>query len=251
MTACTAITSIVLVVSYSQGTHWEVREGTWSVPAVLRFTMFVLLVTFGRTIAVAVARGFRYHQARMQSREFTDIRRTRNVADALAVAERLPQSPAASVTASGLKFLQSASLQSKSDLAELLDSRMAVARAETAIELKAGLNSLASIVTTAPLVGLFGTLIGILNTFKGYSMSRATVLSMVAGSIANALVTTVASLFVAVLAVWAYNYFTNKMDGFYLEMNNASLQLLTNFESFDLTDVHLPPTILKVPNLLK
>ena len=251
MTACTAISSIVLVVLFHQGAHWEIREETWSVPAALRFTMFVLLVMFGRTVAIAFGRSFRYHQARAQSRKFIEIRRTRNVADALAVAERLSQSPAASVTASGLRFLQSSSLHSKSDLAELLDSRMAVARAETAIELKAGLNSLASIVTTAPLVGLFGTLIGILNAFKGYSMSRATVLSMVAGSIANALVTTIASLFVAVLAVWAYNYFIDKMDGFYLEMNNASLQLLTNFEGFDLTEVPIPATTPKAPNLLK
>ncbi len=95
--------------------------------------------------------------------------------------------------------------------------------------MKRGLSALATIGSTAPFVGLFGTVIGILNAFKGIASSHATGLSAVAGGIAEALVTTAFGLLVAVPAVWAYNYFTNKVEAFDVEMDNSSMELINYF----------------------
>ena len=54
-------------------------------------------------------------------------------------------------------------------------------------------------------------------------------LSAVAGGIAEALVTTALGLLVAVPAVWAYNYFTNKVEAFDVEMDNSSMELINYF----------------------
>ena len=89
--------------------------------------------------------------------------------------------------------------------------------------------ALATIGSTAPFVGLFGTVTGIIHAFQGIEQSHATGLSAVAGGIAEALVTTAMGLVVAVPAVWAYNYFTNRVEAFDVEMDNSSMELINYF----------------------
>src|ERR1700730_17976567 len=88
-------------------------------------------------------------------------------------------------------------------------------------QLKRGLNGLATVGATAPFVGLFGTVIGIINSFKGYGATRAMVIAATAGGISEALVTTGLGLMVAVPSVWAYNYFTSRLELFDIEMHTA------------------------------
>jgi biopolymer transport protein ExbB/biopolymer transport protein TolQ len=78
-------------------------------------------------------------------------------------------------------------------------------------------------------VGLLGTVAGILNAFIGISNQHATGLAAVAGGIAEALVTTAIGLFVAIPAVWMFNYFTNKVEAFDVEMDNSSSELIDYF----------------------
>ena len=79
-------------------------------------------------------------------------------------------------------------------------SSRALERAEAIVhsELKRGLGGLATIGSTAPFVGLFGTVVGIINAFKGISTEKSTGLGAVAGGISEALVTTAIGLFVAI-----------------------------------------------------
>ncbi len=88
-------------------------------------------------------------------------------------------------------------------------------------DLKRGLNGLATIGSTAPFVGLFGTVIGIINSFRGFSGTPDMILSVEAGGISEALITTGLGLLVAVPAVWAYNYFRTELEAFDLEMNSS------------------------------
>ena len=88
-------------------------------------------------------------------------------------------------------------------------------------QLRRGLSALATIGATAPFVGLFGTVIGIVNSFRGFAASRALVLSSVGGGISEAFVTTATGLLVAVPAVWAFNYFTNELESFDTEMRHS------------------------------
>jgi biopolymer transport protein ExbB/biopolymer transport protein TolQ len=95
--------------------------------------------------------------------------------------------------------------------------------------MKRGLSGLATIGSTAPFVGLFGTVVGIINAFKGISSQKATGLSAVAGGISEALVTTALGLFVAIPAVMMFNYFTNRVEAFDVEMGNSSSELIDYF----------------------
>ena len=88
-------------------------------------------------------------------------------------------------------------------------------------ELKKGLSGLATIGATAPFVGLFGTVLGIINAFRGSGATRATVIASTAGGISEALVTTGLGLLVAVPSVWAYNYLSSRLELFDMEMNHS------------------------------
>src|ERR1035441_6074073 len=92
-----------------------------------------------------------------------------------------------------------------------------------------GLGGLATIGSTAPFIGLLGTVVGILNAFKEISTQKATGLGAVAGGISEALVTTAIGLFVAIPAVMMFNYFTNKVEAFDVEMDNSSSELIDYF----------------------
>ena len=96
-------------------------------------------------------------------------------------------------------------------------------------DLKRGLSGLATIGATAPFVGLFGTTFGIINAFSGMALTGSGGIAAISAGIAEALITTAYGLFVAVPAVWAYNYFTGRVEGFGVEMDNSSSELLDFF----------------------
>jgi len=97
---------------------------------------------------------------------------------------------------------------------------------ETLIQLKQGLGFLATIGSTAPFVGLFGTVAGIINAFRNIAATGSGGMSVVSGGIAEALVTTALGIFVAIPAVAAFNYFTGRIENFHIEMNRASTQMV-------------------------
>ena len=94
-------------------------------------------------------------------------------------------------------------------------------------ELKVGLCALANIASLAPFFGLSGTLLGISNSFRGVGMSRATWVALMANSIADALVPTVAGLLVGIIAVSFYNCLIERLEVFDAEMANASLDAVS------------------------
>ena len=72
-------------------------------------------------------------------------------------------------------------------------------------------------------------MVGILNAFQSISTSKTTGLGAVAGGISEALVTTAIGLLVAIPAVWMFNYFTNRVEAFDVEMDNSSSELIDYF----------------------
>ena len=86
---------------------------------------------------------------------------------------------------------------------------------------------LATIATTAPLVGLLGTVFGILDSFRGVDMSHATAMSMLAGTLAEALITTALGIFVAVPTSWSYNYLSERSELMTIEMEVATREVQT------------------------
>ena len=109
---------------------------------------------------------------------------------------------------------------------ELVASALRDSMSETLIELKQGLGFLATIGSTAPFVGLFGTVAGIINAFRNIAATGSGGMSVVSGGMAEALVTTALGIFVAIPAVAAFNHFTGKIENFHIQMNRASSQLV-------------------------
>lgn len=120
--------------------------------------------------------------------------------------ERNRNSPIAHIVASALMAFESATPSLPLPQSVAMARRAAsISTAEVHAKLKRGLSALATIASTSPFVGLFGTAIGILDAFKGCIGSRAMCLAMTAGAIAEALITTALGMLVAVPAVWCYN----------------------------------------------
>ena len=84
-------------------------------------------------------------------------------------------------------------------------------RLATAVGLKRYLWALGTVGSSAPFVGLFGTVVGILKTFQSMAAAGAGGFKVVAGGIAAALIATAAGLLVAIYAVIAYNYFVSRV----------------------------------------
>jgi biopolymer transport protein ExbB/biopolymer transport protein TolQ len=95
--------------------------------------------------------------------------------------------------------------------------------------MKKGLGNLATISTTAPFVGLFGTVIGIINAFRGMATTGSGGIGAVSAGIAEALVATALGLGVAIPAAWMFNYFTGRIERLQVEMSNSASELIDFF----------------------
>jgi len=96
-------------------------------------------------------------------------------------------------------------------------------------ELKRGLSTLATIATSAPFIGLFGTIAGIINAFRGMALTGSGGIGAVASGIAEALVTTAFGIGVAIIALWCYNILNTRIEIYDAEMANTSSQVVDFF----------------------
>src|SRR5450759_5835700 len=200
-----------------------------------RSVVLVLFIMSAWSIGVMIDRWIAYNGARKQSRAFAPAvagaLREGKLDEAIKIADRYPKSHLAKVVVAGLQEFRAHQMSSDISGEEIEASKRALERAEAIVhaELKRGISSLATIGSTGPFVGLFGTVVGIINAFKGISTEKSTGLGAVAGGISEALVTTAIGLFVAIPAVWMYNFFTNKIESFDVEMGNSSSELIDYF----------------------
>jgi biopolymer transport protein ExbB/biopolymer transport protein TolQ len=194
----------------------------------------ILLLMSMWSFGVMLDRALMYAAVRRQSRAFVHqvagALREGKLDEAIRIAEGNKKSHIAQVTATGLAEFQNASPRMDHD--RRLESAKRSLERSTAIvhaELERGLSSLATIGSTAPFVGLFGTVVGILTAFKEIATKQGTSFSTVAGGISEALATTALGLLVAIPAVWAFNHFTNRIKGFGVEMDNSAMELINYF----------------------
>ncbi len=214
---------------------FDVR-GLWNnmgTPA--KLVVVVLFIMSAWSIGVMIDRVMAYNAAKKQSRQFAPAvagaLREGKLDEAIKIADRYKKSHLAKVVVAGLQEFQAH--QSSSDISgeEIDASKRALERSEAIVhaELKRGVSSLATIGSTAPFVGLFGTVLGIINAFRSMAAEKTPGIGAIAGGISEALVTTAFGLFVAVPAVWMFNYFTGKIDAFDVEMGNSSSELIDYF----------------------
>jgi biopolymer transport protein ExbB len=200
-----------------------------------RAVVILLFFMSAWSIGVMIDRLLAFSAARSQSRAFAPAvagaLREGKLDEAVKIADRYNKSHLAKVVVAGLQEFQAHRQSSEIPGEEIEASKRALERAEAIVhaELKRGVSSLATIGSTGPFVGLFGTVVGIINAFKGISASKSTGLGAVAGGISEALVTTAVGLFVALPAVWMFNYFTGRLEAFDVEMGNSSSELIDYF----------------------
>jgi biopolymer transport protein ExbB len=94
-----------------------------------------------------------------------------------------------------------------------------------------GLGMLETVAGIAPLLGLLGTVLGILKVFKVISVMGVGQAAALAGGISEALITTIAGLFIGIPALVAYNYYSDKTESLVLEMENHSNRLLNKIHA--------------------
>ncbi len=200
-----------------------------------RSVVILLFIMSAWSIGVMIDRWIAFQAARKQSRLFAPAvagaLKDGKIEEAIAIAEQNRRSHLAKVVTAGLQEFQAHQVSAEIPGETIEASKRALERAAAIVhaELKRGVSSLATIGSTAPFVGLFGTVVGIIHAFQGISAAKSTGLAAVAGGIAEALVTTAIGLFVAIPAVWVYNYFTSKIESFDVEMDNSSSELIDYF----------------------
>lgn len=216
-------------ISFDPRTMWA--QMGWLAKAVV----IILFIMSAWSIGVMIDRLIAYNGARSQSRAFAPAvagaLREGKLDEAIKIADRYNKSHLAKVVVAGLQEFKAHNMSADIPGEQIEASKRALERAEAIVhaEMKRGVSSLATIGSTAPFVGLFGTVVGIINAFRGISTEKSTGLGAVAGGISEALVTTAVGLFVAIPAVWMFNYFTNRIEAFDVEMGNSSSELIDYF----------------------
>ncbi|HSP06724.1 MAG TPA: MotA/TolQ/ExbB proton channel family protein [Acidobacteriota bacterium] len=202
-----------------------------------RSVCIVLAIMSIYSLGVMIERWLTYSKAKKESLKFatqaTQLLKQNKLKDVIAVSKNYKKSHLAKVVSAGLyEFTyetENPGTAAGFDVIEAAKRAIERASAMTAAELKRSLGGLATIGSTAPFVGLFGTVVGIIHAFQTMAISGGGGLGTVSAGIAEALVTTAFGLLVAIPAVWMYNYFTNRTERFNVEMNNSSNELIDYF----------------------
>jgi biopolymer transport protein ExbB/biopolymer transport protein TolQ len=207
----------------------------WIAKGVAFILFFMSMWSFG----VAIERIYTFTQARNQSKAYAPQvakhLKDGRLKDAIALSssKNFRYSHLAKVVLAGLQeyqFQQEAGGGlSREDLVDSVRRSIQRATALTQSDLKKGVNSLATIGTTAPFVGLLGTVVGVINAFSGIAATGSGGIGAVSAGISEALVETALGLVVAIPAVWFFNYLTGRLDYFNVEMDNSSSELVDYF----------------------
>lgn len=209
----------------------------------VKFIMLLLLF-FSITSWAIMFIKFRYiRKAFKESAEFTDVFwQCRNLADAFSKAKALRSSPIARLfIAAYMEMARSETpdkqtLQIKKTQSSFFQISASIKRSlnrSTGVEIRRLAQLVPFLATagnTAPFIGLLGTVWGIMDTFQGIGLSGSASLAVVAPGISEALIATAAGLAVAIPAVIAYNYFTDRIRTLDSELQSFSSDLLNIME---------------------
>jgi biopolymer transport protein ExbB/biopolymer transport protein TolQ len=207
-------------------------------PIALAVAVVLFIMSFW-SVGIAIERIYTYSQARKQSKLYAP-QVAKHLKDgrlkeaiALSQSKDYRYSHLAKVVLAGLQEYQfqqeSGGTLQREDVLDTVRRSIQRASALTASDLKKGISALATIGSTAPFVGLLGTVVGVINAFVGIASSGSGGIGAVSAGIAEALVETALGLFVAIPAVWFYNFLTARLEYFNVEMDNSSSELVDYF----------------------
>lgn len=188
---------------------------------------------------LVVMKWWQFRRVRREAdRFFGELERTVRLEDAYRAVMKLPQSPYRRLLREGVNFfseLRPGALQqtAQADYTPLAQTQLEVLKMMFAKEVSAERDLmarfipwLATIGSVSPLLGLLGTVIGVMNAFLGIASGGSGNISAIAPGVAQALITTVAGLIVAIPAVIAYNVFVNKLGLFAGELEGFAQEIV-------------------------
>jgi len=194
--------------------------------------VFVLALMSVFSLSIMIQKWWRLRKAQAETRkfapEFSQFLEEDNLNEAIKLAESYKKSHVARVLGGALGEVKPLLQDGSVTVADINSAERAVERNMMIIisELKRGLAVLATVGATAPFVGLLGTTMGIVNAFTGMAQSGAGGIGAISAGVAEALITTAFGLLVAIPAVWAFNYFSTKIDNLTVEMTYTSKEMI-------------------------
>lgn len=230
---------ITTLLANTGGTDFSLA-GMWEQMGIFAKVILVLLMLmFLLSLAIVLERLRAYARARRHSIQYIMLLRNflqeRKLQEAVTAAQTHGDSPLAKVVGGGLseyiKGMEALNEEGPEDvgdfdLVDAVNRQLERAKERETANLKRGLTSLATVGSTAPFVGLLGTVVGIINSFQGISSDGGGGLSSVAGGISEALVATAVGLLVAIPAVVMFNSFNARVEGFQIDMNDVASELI-------------------------
>ncbi len=207
-----------------------------------RFIAFVLAFMSAYSLGVMGERLVTYSRATRASRRYAeqlrDLLPAGKLAEAVELAHKLGKGHLSKVLGlaideyqRGLAAPRSHGPQNLGDFDIIAAVNRAVDRSSfrTVADLRRGLGALATVGSTAPFVGLLGTVAGIITAFQAMAATGSGGLGSVSAGIAEALVTTAFGLLVAIPAVMMFNYFTNRVEDMQVDITDSANELLDFF----------------------
>jgi biopolymer transport protein TolQ len=220
----------------SQGTIESIVEHSGPIVQVVLYLLFAFSVISWGIIFYKL---YQLHTARRLSKRFADtFEVNKNLATLYALSLKMTASPIAQVFHSGyqelLRLSRNPNLSASSPAllpvengqVEKVERAMRREIREQVAWLERTLAFLATTASTAPFIGLFGTVCGIVHAFHGLSLAQSASIQAVAPGIAEALVATAVGLFAAIPAVMAFNYFSRQIQQLISDMENFSSDFL-------------------------
>ncbi|MBU2537265.1 MAG: protein TolQ [Proteobacteria bacterium] len=209
----------------------------------VKFVMIMLLCFSLYSWFIVFQKFSLFKKARIESEDFLEtFWQSKNLSEALRFANNLTLCPEANIFRTGYHELQKLGKTSSSSRTteETLETRLAgmeplkraLRKAENieSARLSESLSFLATTGSTAPFIGLFGTVWGIMSSFHEIGMRGSASLAVVAPGVSEALVVTAAGLAVAIPAVVFYNYYSNQMAEIESRMHSFSVDFLNLVE---------------------
>ncbi|HTT71877.1 MAG TPA: MotA/TolQ/ExbB proton channel family protein [Anaeromyxobacteraceae bacterium] len=207
-----------------------------------RFIAGVLAIMSVYSLGVMIERLVTYARAGSASRRYAEELRGllpgRKYGDAVALAKKLKRGHLVRVLGlaieeyeRGVSAVRHKGAEDVGDFDVIAAVNRAVDRSSmrTVADLRRGLGGLATIGSTAPFVGLLGTVAGIITAFEAMAATGSGGLGSVSAGIAEALVTTAFGLLVAIPAVMMFNYLTNRVEDMQVDISDSANELVDYF----------------------
>lgn len=210
----------------------SIAELWHEIPLFAKFIWFLLAAMSVWSLTVAIGKWWSLRKAQKETikfaPEFSQFLEEDNLTEAIKLAEGYKKSHVARVLGGALTEVKPLIQDGSVTVADINSAERAVERNMLLeiVQLKRGLALLATVGSTAPFVGLLGTVFGIVNAFTGMATSQTSGIGAISAGIAEALIATGFGLIVAIPAVWFFNYFQTKIDNLTAEMTYVSKEFI-------------------------